>query len=185
MFPNQASSSPSNASSLTKSFASGRSLARSFLWVALAFSGRVVRGVACWHAEQRGRRVAALMAHRKRIVACDAEALCLLAAHREGDDLLVYTRWCELLGREALSRRFYRVLEQRVRALADSLPVRLAADRAELALLCVSRLIFLSFLEAKGWLDDDRAFLSRRFDGCMARGGTFHERVLLHCSSAR
>ena len=136
-------------------------------------------GVACWHAEQRGRRVAALMAHRKRIVASDAEALCLLAAHREGDDLLVYTRWCELLGREALSRRFYRVLEQRVRALAESLSVRLAADRAELALLCVSRLIFLSFLEAKGWLDDDRAFLSRRFDGCMARGGKFHERVLL------
>ena len=136
-------------------------------------------GIACWHAEQRGRRVAALMAQRKHIVASDAEALCLLTAHREGDDLLVYTRWCELLGREALSRRFYRSLDQRVRALADSLPVRLAADRAELALLCVSRLIFLSFLEAKGWLDDDRAFLARRFDACMALGGKFHERVML------
>jgi hypothetical protein len=136
-------------------------------------------GVACWPAGQRPLRVAALMAHRRRIVASHAEALCLLVANREGDDLLVYTRWCELLGREALSRRFYRVLEQRVQALADSLTVRLTADRAELALLCVSRLVFLSFLEAKGWLDGDRAFLSRRFDACMASGGRYHARVLL------
>ncbi|CAN5374258.1 hypothetical protein BH09GEM1_BH09GEM1_30530 [soil metagenome] len=136
-------------------------------------------GVACWPSAQRSPRIVALVAHRQRIVASDAEALSLLAATSTGDDLLVYTRWCELLGREALSRRFYRILEQRVHALADSLSVQQADDRAELALLCVSRLIFLSFLEAKGWLDDDRAFLSRRFDACMARGGKFHERVLL------
>jgi hypothetical protein len=150
------------------------------LWLVIGASGTGNDvGVACWPASQRPSRVAALMAHRRRVVASDAEALCLLAANREGDDLLVHTRWCELLGREALSRRFYRVLEQRVRALADSLPVRLAADRAELALLCVSRLIFLSFLEAKGWLDGERAFLSRRFDACMASGGRYHARVLL------
>ncbi len=136
-------------------------------------------GVACWSSEKRSPRVVALVAHRKRIVASDAEALCLLAANCVGDDLLVHTRWCELLGREALSRRFYRILEQRVQALADSLAIQHAADRAELALLCVSRLIFLSFLEAKGWLDGDRAFLSRRFDACMASGGRFHARVLL------
>ncbi|MDQ2667487.1 MAG: N-6 DNA methylase [Gemmatimonadota bacterium] len=136
-------------------------------------------GIACWSADQRAPRMVALVAHRRRIVASDAETICLLAATRDGDDLLVHTRWCELFGREALSRRFYRVLEQRVRALADSLSVNVAADRAELALLCVSRLIFLSFLEAKGWLDGDRAFLSRRFDACMASGGRFHARVLL------
>ena len=136
-------------------------------------------GVACWSSGQRSPRVVALVARRSRIVASDAEAVGLLASTSVGDDLLVHTRWCELLGREALSRRFYRILEQRVRALADSLGVAGESDRAELALLCVSRLLFLSFLEAKGWLDGDHAFLARHFDACMASGGRFHQRVLL------
>lgn len=149
-----------------------------WLLVASTASGEEV-GLACWPADQRLPRVVALVARHDRIVASDAEALCLLAAHSAGDDLLIHTRRCELLGREALSRRFYRVLEQRVQALAGSLPINNPADCAELALLCVSRLVFLSFLEAKGWLDGDRAFLSRRFDDCMANGGRFHARVLL------
>ncbi|MDB4912904.1 MAG: hypothetical protein JWM95_548 [Gemmatimonadetes bacterium] len=150
------------------------------LWLLIGATERGEEvGVACWSSAQRAPRVVALVAQRHRIVASDAEALSLLAASSIGDDLLVHTRWCELLGREALSRRFYRILEQRVQALADSLAVPHADDRAELALLCVSRLLFLSFLEAKGWLDDDRAFLAHRFDVCMARGGKFHERVLL------
>ena len=150
------------------------------LWLLIGATERGEEvGVACWSASLRTARVVALVANRKRIVASDAEALALLAASSTGDDLLVHTRWCELLGREALSRRFYRVLEQRVQALADSLAVPDADDRAELALLCVSRLLFLSFLETKGWLDEDRAFLVHRFDACMARGGRFHERVLL------
>ena len=150
------------------------------LWVAIgsAANGDEV-GVACWSPGQRAPRVVALMARRTRIVGSDAETLCLLSATSGGDDLLVHTRWCELLGREALSRRFYRILEQRVRGLADSLDISSATDRAELALLYVSRLLFLSFLEAKGWLDGDHAFLGRHFDACMASGGHFHRRVLL------
>ncbi len=136
-------------------------------------------GIACWTRTGRGPRVVALLAHRNRIVASDAESLCALAACSESDDLLVHTRWCDLLGREALSKRFYRVLEQRVYALAASLGSAGPTDRAELALLCVSRLLFLSFLEAKGWLNGDRAFLARHFDACMGKGGGFHQRVLL------
>jgi hypothetical protein len=150
------------------------------LWVVIGASAKGEQvGVACWSPGQRAPRVVALVARRNRVVASDAEALCLLAATRTGDDLLVHTRWCELLGREALSRRFYRILEQRVRALADSLDIASEVDRSELALLCVSRLLFLSFLEAKGWLDGDHAFLARHFDACMATGGRFHRRVLL------
>src|SRR4029079_3071190 len=136
-------------------------------------------GVACWSMSPRGPRVLALIARRNRVVASDAETLCALAATGEGDDLLVFTRWCDLLGREALSRRFYRILEQRVRALGESVVGLSATDRAELALLYVSRLLFLSFLEAKGWLNGDHAFLSHHFDDCMATGGGFHQRVLL------
>ncbi|MDB4917360.1 MAG: hypothetical protein JWM95_5004 [Gemmatimonadetes bacterium] len=148
------------------------------LWLVIGSAGDEV-GVACWQSSARGPRVVALVSQPKRIVASDAEALCALAASSTGDDLLVHTRWYELLGREALSRRFYRTLEQRVRVLGDSLTGINATDRAELALLYVSRLLFLSFLESKGWLDSDHAFLARHFDECMASGGRFHQRVLL------
>ncbi|MEO7458415.1 MAG: DNA methyltransferase [Gemmatimonadaceae bacterium] len=135
--------------------------------------------IACWATGARGARVAALVGHCERPVASDAESLCALAAARDGDDLLVHTRWHELLGRESLSRRFYRTLERRVRGLADSLSIGSASDASELALLYVSRLLFLCFLETKGWLDADRGFLSREFDACMTSGGGFHQRVLL------
>ena len=155
------------------------SRAGSVLWLLIGASHRGEVGVACWTAGSRGPRLAALVAQRDHVVASDAEALSACAASVGDDDLLTYTRWCELLGREALSRRFYRTLEQRVSGLAESLPRMPAEDRAELALLAASRLLFLSFLQTKGWLDGDRAFLGRRFDDCMARGGGFHRRVLL------
>lgn len=136
-------------------------------------------GIGCWTAERRPPRVVALVARPRHIVASDAEALCTLEAAAAGDDLLVHTRWCELLGRDALSRRFYRTLEQRVNALARSLARLPERDGAELALLATSRLLFLSFLQAKGWLDGDRAFLGNRFDECMATTGGFHQRVML------
>ena len=153
--------------------------AASVLWLLIGASANGEAGIACWTSGPRAPRLAALVAQRERVVASDAEALSALAAAASDDDLLTYTRWCELLGREALSRRFYRTLEQRVGGLAESLPGMPSEDRAELALLAASRLLFLSFLETKGWLDGDRAFLARRFDDCMARGGGFHHRVLL------
>ena len=61
-----------------------------------------------------------------------------LAASPGDDDLLTHTRWCELLGREALSRRFYRTLEQCVGGLAESLP-RAAARRSRASWRCWPR----------------------------------------------
>lgn len=148
------------------------------LWAILAASTDEA-AVACWTSEQRPPRLALLVVRPSQVVASDAETLCALEAASTGNDLLAHTRWCELLGRAALSRRFYRMLEQRIGALAGSLPRMPDPDRAELALLCASRLLFLSFLQAKGWLDGDRAFLANQFDACMVRGGGFHQRVLL------
>ncbi|HEX7977014.1 MAG TPA: N-6 DNA methylase [Gemmatimonadaceae bacterium] len=149
------------------------------LWLLIGATADGEVGLACWSAGARPPRVVALVARRDRIVASDAESLCALAAAAGDDDLAVHTRWCELLGRDALSRRFYRTLEQRVAGLASSLPRVRDDERRELALLAASRLLFLSFLETKGWLDGDRAFLARQFDACMASGGAFHQRVLL------
>jgi hypothetical protein len=142
-------------------------------------------GVAAWAGGSHpSPRVVALVADRARIVDSDAETLLALAAATEGaSDVLTHARWVEVLGRDALSRRFYRELERRVGALADSATCAASgrvgpADRAEIALLYTSRLLFLAFLQAKGWLDGDRAFLERQFDICMASGGAYHRRVL-------
>ncbi len=150
------------------------------LWMVVALSGDGEEvGLACWPEHPRAPRIRALVVRRRHVVASDAESVCALAACSGGEDLLVHLRWADVLGRDTLSRRFYRTLEQCVRGLAASLSGVPAADRAELALLCASRLIFLCFLQSKGWMDGDRAFLSRHFDRCMASGGRFHQRVLL------
>ena len=128
-----------------------------------------------------GGRVAALAVDREHVVDSDAETFASLCAVEPAAavDLTVHTRWVDLLGREALNRRFYHSLERAVHALADDARAgRSAADRMEVALLCSSRLLFLSFLQGKGWLDGDRGFLTRVFDECMTRGGGFHERTL-------
>ena len=137
--------------------------------------------VATWQSDRRPPRVAALLVDRTRVVDSDAETLATLIAAtdpRPDADVLTHTRWTEILGREALTRRFYRALELRVYELSGSIERGTTDDRRELALLYTSRLLFLCFLEAKGWLDGDRAFLSRAFDRCMDSGGGFHRRVL-------
>jgi hypothetical protein len=150
------------------------------LWLVVAEDapGRE-RVIASWSAQRLPPRVVALSVERAHIVDSDAETLCALAATGGSSDLLTHARWLEILGRDALTRRFYRTLERTVGALGDSLDQLVPGDdRRTLALYTLSRLLFLSFLEAKGWLDGDRDYLSQRFIGRMAAGGGFHARVL-------
>lgn len=122
----------------------------------------------------------------------DAETFAVLAAASRHDPTghsasaapppesapLLHLRWREILGRDALSRRFYRDLERAVATLARSAHGRAdAADRRAIALLTTSRLVFLAFLEAKGWLDRDRAFLRHQVER-LARVGPLHARLL-------
>lgn len=123
--------------------------------------------------------VAALVMSRRRIIDSDADTLRLLAAARGIGDLTTHARFVEVLGRDALSRRFFTTLEDCVTELGTTATTGPVAERKEIALLYASRLLFLGFLEAKGWLDDDPGFLTRVFDECMSTGGGFHSRVLL------
>lgn len=151
------------------------------LWLVAAseHGGRQV-GLAAWSAERHPPRVAALVADRERVVESDAETLRALAAARDASDALTHARWVEVLGRDALTRRFYGALEEVVAALATGAEGRAGApERREVALLYVSRLLFLAFLEAKGWLDGDPGFLARSWTACMRDGGHYHRRVLL------
>jgi hypothetical protein len=149
------------------------------LWLVLAAqpsSGTLAIGA--WTDDRRPPRVSALVVDRFRLVDSDAETLRALAADTATSDILAHARWVEVLGRQALTVRFYRAIEQTVGHMAHSAVSGSLEVRREIALLNASRLLFLSFLEAKGWLDGDNAFLAHQFDRCMAAGGHFHARVL-------
>ena len=149
------------------------------LWLVAAADPRDgTVALAAWDGERRPPRVRSLIVDRAHVVDSDAETLCALAAGGAAGDLALHLRWTEVLGRDALCRRFYRELEQRVTTLAGSARTAPEEDRRALALLHTSRLLFLAFLQAKGWLDGRGAFLGELFDDCMARRGGFHQRVL-------
>ncbi len=136
--------------------------------------------IVVWSNGERSPRVSSFAWEPDRVVDSDAETLCALAATHEGTDVAMHARCLDVLGREALTRRFYRALSTHVDAMAASASRHLeTADATAVSLLCVSRLLFLRFLEAKGWINGEREFVATRFDECMAHGGDFHRRVLL------
>ena len=150
------------------------------LWTVIATrnaKGEVA--IVCWSSSGSRTRIVSLVSNRDRLFESDAETLCALASVMSDSDLLTYSRWLDILGREAITRRFFRTLEKTVDDLGASLSGGVAqADRRELALLYVSRLIFLCFLETKGWLDGDFGFLSNGYSRCIVSGGNYHKRVL-------
>jgi hypothetical protein len=151
------------------------------LWIVVACRRRTEEAaIAVWAPGGSGPRVAALLVDRTHIADSDAETLCALTSALEPLDVLTHARWNAVLGREAVTRRFYRTLERLVGGLADGARGTATPDvRRDIALLYASRLLFLSFLETKEWLDGDRSFLARRFDECMGERGHFQRRVLV------
>lgn len=136
--------------------------------------------LATWAPDRARPRVSALVVDTSHVHPSDAETVRALRDAGSELDVLTHARWLEMLGRESLTRRFYRTLERQVGELAASgVGHATEEQRSELALLCVSRLLFLSFLQSKGWLDGDHDFLARTFTGCMSDGGGYHQRVLL------
>jgi hypothetical protein len=148
-------------------------------WLILAISPDDTTVIAALDASAARPRVSSLIVQRSNIVASDAETACALAAAATGSDLLTHLRWLEILGRDAVGRRFFRALDAKVDQLATSLsPSPSPVAARSLALICASRLLFLSFLETRGWLNGDRGFLANGFADCMVRGGHYHRRVL-------
>ncbi|HEX3534524.1 MAG TPA: N-6 DNA methylase [Gemmatimonadaceae bacterium] len=156
-------------------------LARSspeLLWLVIATGAREV-ALVCWSSSGSRTRIVSLLCNRDRIFESDAETLCALASAITDSDLLTHARWLDILGREAITRRFFRTLEKTVAELAYSADARVSrTERRELSLLYISRLIFLSFLETKGWLNADFGFLSNGYSECIASGGGYQRRVL-------
>ncbi len=151
------------------------------LWLLIAIDGKRTHvAILTFSRERNPPRVRALLCERARVIDSDAETLCALASTRGHLDVMMHFRWTEILGRDALTRRFFATLEGVVTSLAASAARSLDGEKSrELSLLYVSRLLFLSFLETQGWLNGDHGFLANGFADAMASGGRYHKRVLL------
>jgi hypothetical protein len=151
------------------------------LWiVALADEGGDTCALAEWSAQSGATRIASFVWQPRAVVDSDAETLRALSAVVEPDDLTRHGRWLEILGRDSVTRRFFRVLNAQVGALAASFPRTVSVtDAREVSLLYTTRLLFLHFLQAKGWLDGQSSFLADRLDQCLLNGGRYQQRVLL------
>lgn len=139
------------------------------------------RAIAAWTLSDNGTpRIASFVWSPDALVDSDTETLRALAGSHRDQDLAQHACWLEVLGRDALTRRFFRTLDRQVGELAAALTRSAGAEDArQLATLYVTRLLFLHFLQAKGWLDGQQSFLADRLDECLMSGGRFHHRVLL------
>ena len=134
--------------------------------------------IATWLSASRGPRLAVLTTAPSDILDSDAQTVAALAAAWTSDPTLTCLRWHDLLGRHAVGRRFFRALETHVTDIAHAWPDRVHHDdRRTLALIHVARLLFLKFLETKGWLDNDRAFLARHSEAVLDSGGRLWQRL--------
>ncbi|MEZ4455387.1 MAG: type IIL restriction-modification enzyme MmeI [Gemmatimonadales bacterium] len=87
--------------------------------------------------------------------------------------------WAEALSGRSLDDRFYREFRAVLADAAAALPGRIPAEqRHGLALLSLSRILFLYFVQERGWLDGRPRFLREELDRVMANGGGVERRYL-------
>jgi hypothetical protein len=151
-----------------------------FLWIVCAVHPEAAElAIACWSSTRSGVRIVSLLCRRDKLFKSDAETLCALCAVVGESALVTHSRWLDVLGREAITRRFFSALQGVVADLAQSLTGRVSQmERDELALLYISRLLFLSFLETRGWLNGDFGFLSNGYSRCIGERGRYQQKVL-------
>ncbi|HEY6109264.1 MAG TPA: hypothetical protein VIV56_10235, partial [Gemmatimonadales bacterium] len=102
-------------------------------------------------------------------------------ATRPGESALALSlRVGEALASEAVTTRFFHAFRSLVERFAARLSTpRSLADRHTLALTTLTRVLFLYFVQEKGWLDGDRRYLPALLERAIARGRQFH-RAALH-----
>ena len=106
---------------------------------------------------------------RLNLLQCDARAL-----------PRIYDR---ALDRESVTRQFFQRFRTAVQDVAGALAEAFPLEEKEAvdgeALLILSRLLFLSFVQEKGWLNGERRFLVDRLEEQVRDGGEFFSDVLL------
>jgi hypothetical protein len=112
----------------------------------------------------------------------DAVALACLnrlrgAAH--GGIIAVASRVADALAGEGPGHAFFREFRAMLERMAGTLPARVpGADRHALALVELTRVLFLYFVQSKGWLAGRPDFLARMVDQTLARRRNVHREFL-------
>jgi len=86
----------------------------------------------------------------------------------------------EALASEGVTPRFFRAFRTTLERLTDRLSggaPRSRLERHALALTALTRVLFLYFVQAKGWLDGDRRYLIHRFDASASSRRQFQRHV--------
>ena len=85
----------------------------------------------------------------------------------------------DVLGGESVGARFFRQFRDTLERMAAGLPGPLtAADRHAFALLQLTRVLFLYFVQARGWLAGNTRFLADAVDGCLVRKRKVHRDLM-------
>lgn len=119
-----------------------------------------------------GEQLLTLTVQRDHLHASDIEALSEMVPLADEKGSALAARHARALDRSRVTRRFFADFAAQRDTVADawSAPKPLSRrDREQLALLLLSRLMFLYFLQHRGYLGGDRSFLLRRFREWCAR----------------
>jgi len=88
-------------------------------------------------------------------------------------------RIAEALAGRQVDQRFFAGFQHTLQSVMASLPLRIPpADRHGLALLQLTRVLFLYFVEAKGWLAGRPRFLREEVDRCLSARRSLHRDLL-------
>jgi Eco57I restriction-modification methylase/N-6 DNA Methylase len=101
-------------------------------------------------------------------------------AGTDGSGYLAFAaRAADALAAETVGRRFFREFSATLHRMAAGLPGPIRPDdRQSLALLQLTRVLFLYFIQAKGWLGGRERFLAEEIDSCLRRGRRIHGDLL-------
>ena len=106
-------------------------------------------------------------------------SLTRLTTTGEGGSLAFAARAAEALAAETVGRRFFRVFRATLDRVAAGLPGPMhAEDRHGLALLQLTRILFLYFIQTKGWLGGRERFLAEEVERCLVRKRRIHRDLL-------
>ncbi len=102
-----------------------------------------------------------------------------LVATSEGGSLAFAARAADALSSESVGNRFFQEFRGTLEKLSRGLPGPMRSeDRHSLALLQLTRVLFLYFIQSKGWLGKRERFLVEEVDRCLRRNRRIHRDLL-------